>query len=53
MTEELFKYTLNFCCRIVWSSKPKAYLKSKNTAPTISEQSKAKSYIPHTADRSV
>ena len=23
-TEELFKYTLNFCCRIVWSTRSKA-----------------------------
>ena len=28
-TEELFKYTLNFCCRIVWSTRSKAFLKSK------------------------
>ena len=34
---ELFKYTLNFCCRIVWSTRSKAFLKSKNT-PTISER---------------
>ena len=28
-TEELFKYTLKFCCRIVWSTRSKAFLKSK------------------------
>ena len=27
MTEELFKYTFNFCCRIVWSTNSKAFFK--------------------------
>ena len=52
-TGELFKYALNFCCRIVWSTRPKAFLKSKNTAPTISERSTADSHISHIADRAV
>ena len=47
MTEWLFKYTLIFGCRIVWSTKSKAFLKSKNTAPTSSERSIAESYISH------
>ena len=52
-TEELFKYTLNFCCRIVWSTRSKAVLKSNNTAPKISEPSTADSHISHIADRAV
>ena len=52
-TKELFKYTLNFCCRIVWSTRSKAFLKSENTAPTISERSTADSHISHIADRAM
>ena len=52
-TYELFKYTLNFCCRIVWSTRSKVFLKSKNTAPTISERSTADSQLSHIADRAV
>ena len=36
MAEWLFKYTLNLCCRIVWSTNSKAFLKSVSTGPTIS-----------------
>ena len=46
-TEELFKDTIHFCCRIVWSTKSKAFLKSKNTAPIISELSVADSHTSH------
>ena len=53
MTEELFKYTLKFCCRVVWSTESKAFVKSKKTAPTISKLSLAGSHISHIADRAV
>ena len=42
MTEELFNYALNFCCKIVWSTKSKVFLKSK-TQP--SERSTADTHI--------
>ena len=53
MTKWLFKYTLNFCYRIVLCIKPNVFLKSNNTAPTISERLIAHSHISHIAHRAV
>ena len=53
MTKWLFKYTINFCCTITWSTKSKVFLTSKNTGPTMSGRSIADSYIPHIADRAM